>query len=49
MLIRDGVYPESREAVNEDVDSIPVYNFSFKLKAWAGIDFNGVTEVVISS
>ena len=43
----DCVYAESREAANENYGTRPVHKFPFKVMVWAGITFNGVTEIVI--
>jgi len=43
----DCVYAESREAANEDFSTRPVNKFPFKVMLWAGITFNGVTNIVI--
>ena len=43
----DCVYAESREAANEDFGTRPVHKFPFKVMVWAGITFNGVTDIVI--
>ena len=43
----DCVYAESREAANEDFGTRHVHKFPFKVMVWAGITFNGVTDIVI--
>jgi hypothetical protein len=43
----DCVYAESREAANEDFGTRPVHKFPYKVMVWAGITFNGVTDIVI--
>ena len=43
----DCVYAESREAANKDFGTRPVHKFPFKVMVWAGITFQGVTDIVI--
>jgi len=43
----DCVYAELRETANEDFGTRPVHKFPFKAMIWAGITFNGVTDIVI--